>query len=128
MNETLLTIVFIVVYIVLLSLCIMKLINSNNNKKGIKMILIISTIVFIIGIILYANEVTPHEWVKDLNKPSDYWENDLQMKEYIEANKVLINLKYYGGILLIIISYIGNIMAIVKNNKKATKDNTKIID
>ena len=126
MNETLLTLVFIVVYIVLLSLCIMKLINSNNNKKGIKMILAISTIVFIIGIILYANNVTPHEWVKDLNKSG--LEDDLRMKEYIEANKGLINLKYYGGIILIIISYIGNIMAIVKSNEKATKDNTKIID
>lgn len=126
MNETLLTIVFIVVYIVLLSLCIMKLINSNNNKKGIKMILVISTIVFIIGIILYANNVTPHEWVKDFNTSG--LEDDLRMKEYIEANKGLINLKYYGGIILIIISYIGNIMAIVKGNTKVTKDNTKIID
>lgn len=125
MNETLLTIVFIVVYIVLLSLCIMKLINSNN-KKGIKMILAISTIVFIIGIILYANNVTPHEWVKDLNTSG--LDDDLQMKEYIEANKGLINLKYYGGIILIIISYICNIMAIAKSNEKATKDNTKIID
>ena len=125
MNETLLTIVFIVVYIVLLSLCIMKLINSNN-KKGIKMILAISTIVFIIGIILYANNVTPHEWVKDLNTSG--LDDDLRMKEYIEANKGLINLKYYGGIILIIISYIGNIMAIAKSNEKATKDNTKIID
>ena len=125
MNETLLTIVFIVVYIVLLSLCIMKLINSNN-KKGIKMILAISTIVFIIGIILYANNVTPHEWVKDLNTSG--LEDDLRMKEYIEANKGLINLKYYGGIILIIISYIGNTMAIVKGNPKVTKDNTKIID
>ena len=125
MNETLLTIVFIVVYIVLLSLCIMKLINSNN-KKGIKMILAISTIVFIIGIILYANNVTPHEWVKDLNTSG--LEDDLRMKEYIEANKGLINFKYYGGIILIIISYIGNIMAIAKSNEKATKDNTKIID
>ena len=125
MNETLLTIVFIVVYIVLLSLCIMKLINSNN-KKGIKMILAISTIIFIIGIILYANNVTPHEWVKDLNTSG--LDDDLRMKEYIEANKGLINLKYYGGIILIIISYIGNIMAIAKSNEKATKDNTKIID
>ena len=125
MNETLLTIVFIVVYIVLLSLCIMKLINSNN-KKGIKMILAISTIVFIIGIILYANNVTPHEWVKDLNTSG--LDDDLRMKEYIEANKGLINLKYYGGIILIIISYIGNIMAIVKSNEKTTKDNTKTID
>ena len=125
MNETLLIIVFIVVYIVLLSLCIMKLINSDN-KKGIKMILAISTIVFIIGIILYANNVTPHEWVKDLNTSG--LEDDLRMKEYIEANKGLINLKYYGGIILIIISYIGNIMAIAKSNEKATKDNTKIID
>ena len=125
MNETLLTIVFIVVYIALLSLCIMKLINSNN-KKGIKMILAISTIVFIIGIILYANNVTPHEWVKDLNTSG--LDDDLRMKEYIEANKGLINLKYYGGIILIIISYIGNIMAIAKSNEKATKDNTKIID
>ena len=127
MNETLLTIVFIIVYIVLLSLCIMKLINSNNNnKKGIKMILVISTIVFIIGIILYANNVTPHEWVKELNTSG--LEDDLRMKEYIEANKGLINLKYYGGIILIIISYIGNIMAIGKGNTKVTKDNTKIID
>ena len=126
MNETLLTIVFIIVYIVLLSLCIMKLINSNNNKKGIKKILVISTIVFIIGIILYANNVTPHEWVKELNTSG--LEDDLRMKEYIEANKGLINLKYYGGIILIIISYIGNIMAIVKGNTKVTKDNTKIID
>lgn len=125
MIETLLTIAFIVVYIVLLSLCIMKLINSNN-KKGIKMILAISTIVFIIGIILYANNITPHEWVKDLN--TSVLDHDLQLKEYIEANKGLINLKYYGGIILIIISYIGNIMAIVKSNEKATKDNTKIID
>lgn len=125
MNETLLTIVFIVVYIALLSLCIMKLINSNN-KKGIKMILAISTIVFIIGIILYANNVTPHEWVKDLNTSG--LDDDLRMKEYIEANKGLINLKYYGGIILIIISYIGNIMAIAKSQEKATKDNTKIID
>lgn len=125
MNETLLTIVFIVVYIVLLSICIMKLINSDN-KKGIKMILAISTIVFIIGIILYANNVTPHEWVKDLNTSG--LDDDLRMKEYIEANKGLINLKYYGGIILIIISYIGNIMAIAKSNEKATKDNTKIID
>ena len=125
MNETLLTIVFIVVYIVLLSLCIMKLINSNN-KKRIKMILAISTIVFIIGIILYGNNVTPHEWVKDLNTSG--LDDDLRMKEYIEANKGLINLKYYGGIILIIISYIGNIMAIAKSNEKATKDNTKIID
>ena len=125
MNETLLTIVFIVVYIVLLSLCIMKLINSNN-KKGIKMILAISTIVFIIGIILYGNNVTPHEWVKDLNTSG--LDDDLRMKEYIEANKGLINLKYYGGIILIIISYIGNIMAIAKSNEKDTKDNTKIID
>ena len=125
MNETLLTIVLIVVYIVLLSLCIMKLINSNN-KKGIKMILAISTIVFIIGIILYANNVTPHEWVKDLNTSG--LDDDLRMKEYIEANKGLINLKYYGGIILIIISYIGNIMAIVKSNEKTTKDNTKTID
>lgn len=126
MNETLLTIVFIVIYIALLGFCIMKLINSNNNKKGIKMILAISTIIFIIGIILYGNNVTPHEWVKDLNTSG--LEDDLRMKEYIEANKGLINLKYYGGIILIIISYIGNIMAIVKSNKKATKDNTKIID
>ena len=127
MNETLLTIVFIIVYIVLLSLCIMKLINSNNNnKKGIKKKLVISTIVFIIGIILYANNVTPHEWVKELNTSG--LEDDLRMKEYIEANKGLINLKYYGGIILIIISYIGNIMAIVKGNTKVTKDNTKIID
>jgi predicted permease len=126
MNETLLTIVFIVVYIALLSLCIMKLINSNNNKKEIKMILAISTIVFIIGIILYANNVTPHEWVKYLNTSG--LDDDLQLKEYIEANKGLTNLKYYGGIILIIISYIGNIMAIVKSNEKATKDNTKIID
>ncbi len=125
MIETLLTIAFIVVYIVLLSLCIMKLINSNN-KKGIKMILAISTIVFIIGIILYANNITPHEWVKDLN--TSVLDHDLQLKEYIEENKGLINLKYYGGIILIIISYIGNIMAIVKSNEKATKDNTKIID
>ena len=125
MNETLLTLVFIVVYIVLLSLCIMKLINSDN-KKGIKMILAISTIVFIIGIILYGNNVTPHEWVKDLN--TSELDDDLRMKEYIEANKGLINLKYYGGIILIIISYIGNIMAIVKGNPKVTKDNTKIID
>ena len=90
------------------------------------MILAISTIVFIIGIILYANNVTPHEWVKDLNTSG--LDDDLRMKEYIEANKGLINFKYYGGIILIIISYIGNIMAIAKSNEKATKDNTKIID
>ena len=84
------------------------------------------SIVFIIGIILYGNNVTPHEWVKDLNTSG--LEDDLRMKEYIEANKGLINLKYYGGIILIIISYIGNTMAIVKGNPKVTKDNTKIID
>ena len=127
MNETLLTIVFIVIYIALLGFCIIKLMDSNkNNKKRIKMILTISTIVFIIGIILYGNNVTPHEWVKDLNTSG--LDDDLRMKEYIEANKGLINLKYYGGIILIIISYIGNIMAIAKSNEKDTKDNTKIID
>lgn len=115
--ENILVIIFIVIYIALLGLCIIKSINSNkNNKKMINMILIISTIVFIIGIILYANEVTPHEWVKDLNTTG--LDDDPRMKEYIEANQVLINLKYYGGILLIIISYIGNIIAIVKKDKK----------
>lgn len=127
MNETLLTIVFIVIYIALLGFCIIKLMDSNkNNKKRIKMILAISTIIFIIGIILYGNNVTPHEWAKDLNTSG--LEDDLRMKEYIEANKGLINLKYYGGIILIIISYISNIMAIIKGNTKVTKDNTKIID
>lgn len=116
MNETILVIVFIVIYFVLLSLCIMKLINSkNNDKKLTKIILIISTIVFVIGIILYATGITPHEWVKMLNTSN--WENDPEMEEYIEANKVLINLKYYVGIILIITSYIGNIIAMVKNNK-----------
>lgn len=43
MNETLIIIVFILIYIALLSLCIMKLINSNS-KKMIKIILAISTI------------------------------------------------------------------------------------
>lgn len=118
MNETLIIIVFILIYIALLSLCIMKLINSNS-KKMIKIILAISTIVFIIGIILYASNITSHEWVKMLNT-SD-WENELDLKEYVEANKVLINVKYYGGILLIILSYIGNIITIIKNNKKLEK-------
>ena len=126
MNETLLVLVSIVIYIILLSLCVIK--SNDSNKKNIKMILVISTIVFIIGIILYANAITPHEWVKDMNTPSDYWESDPRMKEYIESNKVLIIFRYYGGILLIILSYIGNIIAIVKNNKKTPKDKAKKID
>ena len=126
--DEILILVFIVIYIILLTLSIIKSIDSikNNNKKRIKMILAISTIVFIIGIILYGNNVTPHEWVKDLNTSG--LDDDIRMKEYIEDNKLLINLKYYGGIILIIISYIGNIMAIAKSNEKDTKDNTKIID
>ena len=78
----------------LLDLCIRALINNKSNKKQNTIIVVISTIIFIIGIILYINEITPHEWVKMFN---NLWEKDTELKEYIEANK-----KLYSKLILVL--------------------------